>query len=256
MPSELYLLLPLGFAAGVINATVGGGGLVMVPGLFTIFPHMAAGFLMGTDKLTAVMGHAMASRQYACQVDLPWRLVLLVAVVAFVSSYVGVHLMSLLPIRWMRLLVIILVVVMLLYTWLKPEFGSKDTSSPPTQREMGAGVAVGGVIGFYDGFFGPGTGSFLIFLFVRVFRFDFLRASGCAKVVNFATNLGALAFLLPNGLVMYAMAIPMGVACILGSVVGSKVALRGGNLWIRRLFLVLSLALLARLSQQVVASWL
>ena len=116
-----------------------------------------------------------------------------------------------------------------------------------TRRDLANGVLIGAGIGFYDGFFGPGTGSFLIFLFVRFFHFDFLRASACAKVVNLATNLAALAFFIPAGLVLYTVAIPMGLANIAGAQVGARMALKGGNLWVRRLFMALALTLLGKL---------
>ena len=109
-------------------------------------------------------------------------------------------------------------------------------------------------IGFYEGFFGPGAGSFLIFLFIRVFHFDFMRASACAKLVNMATNLGALAYFIPAGLVRYSLALPMVVAMIAGSYAGSHLAMKGGNSWIRRLFLVLVISLLAKLVFDLVAA--
>ena len=118
---------------------------------------------------------------------------------------------------------------------------------PIGRGDLARGLLVGTAIGFYEGFFGPGAGSFLIFLFIKVFRFDFLRATACAKLVNTSTNLGALAYFIPAGLVRYSMALPMTVAMIAGSYAGSHLAMRGGNHWIRRLFLILAISLLAKL---------
>ncbi len=106
---------------------------------------------------------------------------------------------------------------------------------------------IGTAIGFYEGFFGPGAGSFLIFLFVRVFHFDFMRVTACAKVVNISTNLSALAYFIPAGLVIYPLAIPMVFAMITGSFAGSHLTMKGGNRWLRRLFLVLTLSFLTNL---------
>ncbi len=247
MPHELLFLIPLSFVAGLVNATVGGGGLILVPGMFAVLPRVLPAAIFGTDKFAAVMGHAFAARQYAMRLAIPWRLVILAALAAFFGAYLGARAIAYLPVNWVRPAVIGLLLVMLVYTWLKPSFGSEDQSKPLARQELLAGLAVGMAIGFYDGFFGPGTGSFLIFLFVRLFHFDFLRASACAKVVNMATNLAALCFFMPAGLVIYQLGIPMGLASMAGAWLGTRLALRGGNQWVRRLFLVLAIGLLAKL---------
>jgi len=121
-----------------------------------------------------------------------------------------------------------------------------------SRNDLIRGLLIGTAIGFYEGFFGPGAGSFLIFLFVRIFHFNFLRATACAKVVNMATNLGALAYFIPAGMVIFPLAIPMAIAMFVGSVVGSHLAMKGGNRWLRRLFLVLVICLLAKLIMDLI----
>ena len=247
MPTELFVLLPLAFVSGLINAAVGGGGLIQVPGLFATLPQALPAAIFGTVKLTAAMGLSSAMRQYARRMKLPWRLLGASAAAAFCGSYLGARAMYLLPATWMRPLVIALLAIMLVYTWLRPSFGELDSGRTPTRRDITLGLLLGMAIGFYDGFFGPGAGSFLIFMFVRFFHFDFLRASACAKVVNVATCLAALVFLIPADAVLYHFAIPMGVVGMLGSVVGARLAMKGGNTWIRRAFVVLALSLLGKL---------
>lgn len=247
MSHELWLLLPIAFTAGLIDAAVGGGGLIQLPGLLAVLPREMPAALFGSNKLASIMGTASATWRYARRIELPWRLVLFAAAAAFCGSYLGARAVHYLPVHVIRPLVVILLAVMLVYTWFKPQFGQVDAGRPLTRKDLWAGLAIGASIGFYDGFFGPGTGSFLIFLFVRFFHFDFLRASACAKVVNLATNLAALAFFLPAGLVLYGIAIPMGLANIAGAQVGTRLALKGGNLWVRRLFLLLALVLLSKL---------
>lgn len=247
MSHELWLLLPIAFTAGLIDAAVGGGGLIQLPGLLAVLPREMPAALFGSNKLASIMGTASATWRYARRIELPWRLVLFAAAAAFCGSYLGARAVHYLPVHVIRPLVVILLAVMLVYTWFKPQFGQVDAGRPLTRKDLWAGLAIGASIGFYDGFFGPGTGSFLIFLFVRFFHFDFLRASACAKVVNLATNLAALAFFLPAGLVLYGIAIPMGLANIAGAQVGTRLALKGGNLWVRRLFLLLALILLSKL---------
>ena len=247
MTTELYILLPLTFAAAMLNASVGGGGLVLIPGMFTLFPAAAPAAVLATDKFAAVTGMATAATHYARRIKLPWGLVAMTSATAFVGAYLGARAVAVLPATWVKPFVVFLLVVMLIYTWFRPDFGEQDANVPVSKGDLSRGLLVGTAIGFYDGFFGPGAGSFLIFLFVRVFHFDFLRATACAKVINMATNLAALAFFIPAGLVMYRVAIPMVAVMIVGSIAGTQLALSGGNRWLRRLFLVLVVSLLAKL---------
>lgn len=252
---ELLLLLPISFIAGAINAAVGGGGLIGVPALYGVLTSFTPAQIMGVDKFSSVVGHAVSIRQYAARMDLPWRLILPTALTAFAGAYLGVRMLDLMPSAWMRPIVIVVLAVMLVYTWFKPQFGHQDTSREPTRQDLAKGAALGLALGFYDGFIGPGTGSFLLFLFVRFFHFDFLRATACAKVVNCGTNAATLVFLIPAGLVHYGLAVPLGIAAILGSIVGSHLAMKGGNHWIRRLFLTLAIILLVKLGWETIRVW-
>ncbi|MNV36867.1 hypothetical protein D3C71_1283610 [compost metagenome] len=143
---------------------------------------------------------------------------------------------------------------MLGYTLAKKDFGALHRPREVGRKELTIALIMGGVIGFYDGFFGPGTGSFLIFLFVRFFGLDFLRASAASKVVNVATNVAALSFFVPSGNVLLAIAVPMAVANISGAVVGTRMALRGGTPLIRKLFLALVVVLIARMAWDTLGS--
>lgn len=247
MNHELYILLPVAFIAGIINAAVGGGGLITIPTFYTTLPHFTPAQIMGIDKLSSVMGHLMSVRQFMTRLRLPWKLILPTAVSAVVGAYTGIRLLDFMPSAWMRPVVIVVLAIMVAYTWFRPQFGHHDNSQPPDRADLLKGILLGFAIGFYDGFIGPGTGSFLLFLFIRFFHFDFLRATACAKVVNFGTNFATLFFLIPNGLIHYELAIPLGIAAIGGSLVGVQIALKGGNHWIRRLFLLLACTLLIKL---------
>ncbi|MBS1209074.1 MAG: hypothetical protein H6R19_1472 [Proteobacteria bacterium] len=256
MTHELLILIPISFIAGAINAAVGGGGLIGIPALYGTLTSFSPAQIMGVDKFSSVMGHAMSIRQYAQKLSLPWRLILPTALTAFAGAYLGVRMLDLMPSQWMRPVIIVVLAFMLVYTWFKPQFGHQDTSRAPTRGDLGKGALLGLAIGFYDGFIGPGTGSFLLFLFVRFFHFDFLRATACAKVVNCGTNAATLVFLIPAGMVAYHLAIPLGIAAICGSVVGARLAMHGGNNWIRRLFLTLAIILLCKLLWETVRPWL
>jgi len=256
VPNELFFLIPLSFITGMINAAVGGGGLIGIPGLYTVLPHFSPAQIMGVDKFSSVMGHGSSIQQYARNLRLPWRLILPTAITSFVGAYIGVRMLDLMPSHWMKPVIIVVLSVMLVYTWFKPRFGTQDTSREPTRADLIKGALLGLALGFYDGFIGPGTGSFLLFLFIRFFHFDFLRATACAKVVNFGTNAATLVFLIPAGMVAYRLAIPLGISAVCGAIVGSHLAMKGGNQWIRRLFLVLASALLCKLAWEVIRGWL
>ena len=245
--TEFYVLLPLTFVAAMLNASVGGGGLVLIPGMFTLFPSAMPATLLATEKCASVAGQATASVQYARRIKLPWKLLAMVSATAFFGAHLGARTIAALPGTFVKPFIAVLLAGMLFYIWFKPDFGKQDADMPIGRGDLARGLLVGTAIGFYEGFFGPGAGSFLIFLFIKVFRFDFLRATACAKLVNTSTNLGALAYFIPAGLVRYSMALPMTVAMIAGSYAGSHLAMRGGNHWIRRRFLILAISLLAKL---------
>jgi uncharacterized membrane protein YfcA len=247
MISEFYVLLPLTFVAAMLNAAVGGGGLVLIPGMLALFPSAMPAVLLATEKCASVAGQATASVQYARRITLPWKLLAMVSGTAFFGAHLGARAIAVLPGTLVKPFIVFLLVAMLIYTWFRPEFGKEDAKLPIRRNDLVRGLSIGMAIGFYEGFFGPGAGTFLIFLFIRVFHFDFMRASACAKFVNMSTNLGALAYFIPAGLVRYSLAFPMIVAMIAGSYAGSHLAMRGGNTWIRRLFLVLVISLLAKL---------
>lgn len=236
--SGWLLLLPLAFVAGAIDAVVGGGGLIQIPALFAVHPGQPAATLFGTNKCASVFGTANAAWRYARQVRMPWRTILPAAVAAFALSYLGAAAVAWLPKEAVRPLILLLLIGAAVYTLQRKDFGQVHRPAHSGHRETVYAILLGGVIGFYDGFFGPGTGSFLIFLFVRFFGFDFLHASAGAKVVNVATNLAALAYFVPNGYLLPLLAVLMAAANIGGSLAGTWLALRHGSAFVRRVFLL------------------
>ena len=224
--------------AGAVDAVVGGGGLIQIPALFAIHPGESAATLFGTNKVASVFGTANATWRYARQVVMPWGTILPAAFAAFVFSYIGAAVVAWLPKDVVRPLILLLLIIAAVYTLKRKNFGLIHKPTHAGHRELVLAVFLGAIIGFYDGFFGPGTGSFLIFLFVRFFGFDFLHASASAKVVNVATNLAALGYFLPHGHVLPLLAAAMAVANVTGSAIGTRLALKHGSGFIRQLFLV------------------
>jgi uncharacterized membrane protein YfcA len=233
-------------AAGLIDAVVGGGGLIQIPALFTALPGESPASLFGTNKFSSVFGTSNAAWRYASRVRMPWRTTLPAAMAAFVFSYLGAMAVAWLPREVLRPMILILLVGAAAYTFRYKDFGAVHRPQHAGRIEFSYALIAGGIIGFYDGFFGPGTGSFLIFLFIRFFGFDFLHASAAAKVVNVATNLAALAYFVPNGYLLPAIAVLMAVFNVLGSLAGSHLALRYGSGFVRQIFLLVVSALILR----------
>lgn len=244
----LLILVGIAFLAGGVDAVVGGGGLIQIPALFAVHPGESPATLFGTNKCASVVGTANATWRYARQIRMPWRTILPAACAAFLLSYLGAAAVAWLPKDAVRPLILALLVFAAVYTLKKKDFGTSHRPAHSGHRELAYAILLGGVIGFYDGFFGPGTGSFLIFLFVRFFGFDFLHASAGAKVVNVATNLAALLYFVPNGYVLPVLAGAMAAANVSGSVAGTWLALKHGSEFIRKVFLIVVGALILKFS--------
>ena len=239
---ELLLLAAAALVAGFVDAVAGGGGLIQVPALLAALPGESPAILFGTNKGASVFGSLNAAWRYGRQIAVPWREVVLPATLAaLLFAYLGAATVSFLPKTLLKPLVLALLLAVLIYTWFKPDFGRIHGSMPP--RPLAPALAVGGLIGFYDGFFGPGTGSFLIFAFVRFFGLDFLRASACAKVVNVATNVAALSFFIPHGQILWTLSVVMAAFNVIGSSLGSRLALKHGAGFVRGMFLFVTAAL-------------
>lgn len=253
--SEIAVLLIAALLAGAVDAVVGGGGLIQIPALFVVHPGESAATLFGTNKCASVVGTANAAWRYARQVVMPWRTILPAALAAFIFSYIGAAAVAWLPKDVVRPLILLLLIVAAVYTLKRKDFGLLHRPAHAGYRELVYAMLLGGIIGFYDGFFGPGTGSFLIFLFVRFFGFDFLHASAGAKVVNVATNLAALGYFLPHGYVLPVLAAAMAVANVSGSMLGTRLALKYGSGFIRRLFLAMVVVLIVKFSWDIFRLW-
>lgn len=232
--------------AGLVDAVVGGGGLIQIPALFGFLPGASPAMVFGTNKLAAIAGTSVAAVRFAARVRILWGAALPAAVAAFCCSFVGARTVSAISPEVIKPLVLALLVGMTAFTWFRKDFGRAHAPRHQGRKGKLLAAGLGGAIGFYDGFFGPGTGVFLLFLFIRFFGWDFLRAAAAAKVVNWATNLAALAYFGYSGAILFAVALPMAVCNVLGAVVGVRLALQGGSGFIRGLFLVVMALLIAK----------
>jgi hypothetical protein len=238
--------------AGFVDAVAGGGGLIQVPALFAGLPREAPATLFGTNKVASIFGTLNAARGYVRAVVMPWKLVVPAAIAAFVFSFAGAAVVAWLPKDVVRPLVLVLLVAVAAYTWTKPDFGvSKRSPRVATEHVLMVAILVGAVMGFYDGFFGPGAGSFMIFAFVRLFGMDFLHASASAKILNAATNAGALFLFAPTGHVLWALGLGMAVCNIAGAQLGSKLAIKHGSGFVRQVFLIMTTLLIVKIGWDI-----
>jgi uncharacterized protein len=255
--NDLNTLIPLSifaFLAGFVDSIAGGGGLIQLPALLVFLPAQPVVALLGTNKLISATGTSVATYQYARSVPINWRQVLLTAVSAFLFSMLGARVVSVMHPSGLRPLIIVLLILITIFTFLKKDFGAVHAPRLSPSRQCWVGVAAGAVLGFYDGFFGPGTGSFLIFVFVAVLGLSFLNASASSKVVNLSTNIAALLYFAFSGNILYQIALPLAVFNVLGAAAGSRLAILKGSRFVRVLFLVMATVMIAKLVYDTVTA--
>ena len=243
---ELLLASLASLLAGTIDAIVGGGGLILVPALFAIFPTTQLATLFGTNKGAAIWGTGIATVQYSQRVQMPWRALAPAALSGFIASLAGAWWVTVVSADFLRKLLPVVLVAVLLYTVAKKDMGRHHAPRFSGTKEALLASGIGAVIGFYDGFFGPGTGSFFVFLLVRLLGYDFLHASAGAKLLNTATNLAALILFTLKGHVWWHFALVMGVSNVAGSLIGTHLALKHGTGFVRGVFIAVVTALIGK----------
>jgi uncharacterized membrane protein YfcA len=245
MTELIFVTLASGLA-GFVDAIVGGGGLILVPALFSVYPGAAPATLFGTNKGAAVWGTAWATSQYARRVTMNWRSLLPAAGLALLGSFCGAWAVTQVPATGLRRLLPLILLAVLVYTLMRKDLGQTHAPRLAPRPEVLAASLIGALIGLYDGFFGPGTGSFFVFLFVRVLGYDFLHASASAKLLNTATNVAALALFASTGQIWWQIALVMALANVVGSLLGARLALRHGAGFVRGVFIIVVGALIVR----------
>ncbi len=234
--------------AGFVDAIVGGGGLILLPALFSAYPSAAPATLFGTNKSASVWGTAFATWQYSRRVQIQWRVMLPAAAVTMVAAFAGAWLVTQISPAFLRRLLPLVLLVVLVYTLMRKDMGRHHTPRFGPRAELWATCTIGLTIGFYDGFFGPGTGSFFVFLLVRWLGYDFLNASVAAKLLNLSSNIAALVLFTYKGHVWWHVALPMAMANVAGSLLGTRMALQHGAGFVRGMFIVVVGALICKTS--------
>lgn len=250
-PADVLLLCGFALLAGALDAVVGGGGLVQLPALLLVLPHVPLVTLLGTNKLASVVGTSSAAVTYARRVEVDRATAVPMVVAAFAGSGLGALLATVAPGSALRPVVLVALVAVFVFTLRRPALGEVEALRLSPRAQHVVALAGGAGIGFYDGLVGPGTGSFLVFLLVGVVGLSFLHASATAKAVNTATNLAALLLFAVGGHVLWLLGAAMAASNLLGAQVGARLAIRRGSAWVRRVFLVVVGALILRLAYDV-----
>ena len=248
----VYLMvLPAVFLAGVLDAIAGGGGLLSVPAYLAagVPPHLA----LGTNKFSAFFGTAVATARYLKHGMVDLRTALVTAACAVLGSLLGARAVLAIDPTFLKYVLLVVIPIITLGTLRKTSLGQLQETYLISGRRRQMLVFVGGILlGFYDGFFGPGTGSFLILFFVWALRYDFVSANGNTKVVNLATNMAALVMFLVHGKVSFALGIPAAICGIVGNWVGAKLVILRGARLIRPVFLIVLALLLGKIIYDLV----
>ncbi len=224
---------------------------MQTPATLITLPQFPVATLLGTTKIPSFFGTSIAAVQYAKKVVLQWKLLLFMSVTAFVAAYSGSLTVSHVSNAFMKPVMFVILILVVIYTYSKKDFGTATTKQKTLKQEFIYGTLFALVIGFYDGFIGPGTGSFLVMFFISLLGFDFLKASAHAKFVNLATNMGSIIFFTGNGNVLFNYAIPMGVCNLIGSFLGARLAILKGNKFIRVFFLIVVVGTIIRFGYDI-----
>ncbi|MES2004276.1 MAG: TSUP family transporter [Bacteroidota bacterium] len=247
----LILLCLFAFSAGFVDAIVGGGGLIQTPASLVLLPQLPVATVIGSLKIPAFTGTGFATIQYLKKVTVNWRLAALMCITAFFAAFMGSEVLTLVSNRYMKPVIFVILIIVAIYTYTKKNFGQHAHKTHSAKRELVYALLISSIIGFYDGFIGPGAGSFLVLAFISLLGFDFLHASANAKLINLSTNFGSIVLFLLKGTILWSIALPMAVCNGLGGMLGARLAIAKGNRFIRIFFLLVITATLLRFGYDV-----
>jgi uncharacterized membrane protein YfcA len=247
---KIIFLCSAGFLAAFVDAIAGGGGLISVPAYFAIGfpPH----FTLGTNKFSSSFGSITSTLRFAKSGKVDKSLLKILLPFVFLGAVVGVSTVLVLDPSILKPIVLILLVSVGIYSFFSKSVGLEDKYEGTNKKNLTIGCIFAFVMGFYDGFFGPGAGSFIIFGLISIYGFDFVRASGNAKAMNFTSNITSVVLFAINGKIYYLMGIPMALFMILGARVGSKLALKEGAKFIKPIFVTMSLAVAGKMLYEMI----
>ena len=247
----LLILCIASFGAGFVDAIVGGGGLIQTPTALILMPNLPVATVIGSLKIPAFSGTFFAAKQYVKQVKVDWKRMALMCIVAFSFAFLGSELLTKMGNSYMKPILFCILIVVAVYTYSKKSFGQAQSKQLSNKALLLRSLLLSAAVGFYDGFIGPGTGSFLVLGFIALLGYDFLHASANAKLVNLSTNFGSILLFILKGTIIWGVAIPMAICNAVGGLLGAKLAIAKGNQFIRVFFLLVICATILRFGYDV-----
>ena len=251
---DVLALIAIGlfsFIAGFIDAVVGGGGLIQIPALLINLPKTPLPTLFGTNKIAALSGTSIAAFHYSRRIKFNFKLLFTIAFFAGLASFLGAQTIQYIDVNTLKPAVLFVLIAIAVYTFVKKDLGTIQTKVLSFNKQLLYGSLIGFVVGFYDGFFGPGTGSFFVLGFVVILGFKFVQASAYAKVINCMTNSAALFVFIKQGNYLLELAIIMAICNIVGNLLGTKLALNKGNQFVRVVFLFIVSIMIIRYAYDI-----
>ena len=247
----VFSLALFSFIAGFIDSIVGGGGLIQLPALLINFPNTALPTLFGTNKIAAFSGTSFSAVHYGRRIKFDYKLLLIISIFAGLASFLGAKTVSYVNPNTLKPIILVILIFIAIYTFYKKDLGSVQTKSLSFNKQVFYGSVMAIIIGFYDGFIGPGTGSFFVLGFVVLLGLEFLEASAYSKAINSVTNISALVVFISQGNYLLELALIMAVCNITGNIIGTKLALKKGNAFVRIFFLIVVTLMILRYSYDI-----
>ncbi|MHC5201234.1 sulfite exporter TauE/SafE family protein [Myroides sp. LJL119] len=248
----MYLCI-VAFCAGLVDAIAGGGGLIQTPLSLAILPSYPVATIIGTLKIPAFSGTAMAVGQYLKTTKINWLYFGVLAIISFSSAFLGSYVLTQVNNDFIKPLLLIILLLLWGFTYMRKDFARKTLISLSQQRQWFYGIIISVIVGFYDGFIGPATGTFFIMGFVFLVGFDFFKASAYAKMINLSTNFGSICLFLLQGKIIWSIALPMAICNGVGGYFGAKLAILKGQAWVRYVFLFIMFLAICRFGYEVVS---
>lgn len=247
MLTILFLCLG-GFLAAFVDSIAGGGGLISMPVL--LMTGLPAHLALGTNKFAGAFGCFSSAYNYSKSGKTNIELLKKLIPFTILGCLLGVKCVLSISENILNILVFLMILIVALYTYLKKDLGKEDKFENLSNENIKKGIIMAFALGFYDGFFGPGTGTFLTFAFIKIYGFDFLHASANTKILNFTSNFTALILFMFSGQILYKVAIFYAISMVLGGYIGAKVAINKGSQLIKPIFLFMAVAVAIKLLYQ------
>lgn len=246
----IYLCI-IAFCAGFVDAIAGGGGLIQTPFGLALLPQIPVSSVIGTLKIPAFAGTALAVKQYLKKSKIYWKYFLVLALISCASAFLGSYTLTIVNNDFMKPLLLVILLALWIFTYIRKDFSTKKIMNLSNAKKWILGILIAVIVGFYDGFIGPATGTFFIMGFIFLIGFDFYKASSYAKLINLATNFGSICLFVIKGQIIWSIALPMAICNGLGGYCGAKLAILKGQQWVRYIFLGIMFIAICRFGYEV-----